>query len=58
MELNELKEKLLEIYRVQNEESSGGDFDDHHMDADALLLQYIADKEVTRIFNSIEKWYA
>lgn len=29
-----------------------------HVEADKLLLEYINDPEVTRLFNEIEKWYA
>lgn len=29
-----------------------------HQELDKLLLRYIADKRVTKIFNSAYKWYA
>jgi len=29
-----------------------------HSDMDELLLEYINDEEVTKIFNETEKWYA
>lgn len=29
-----------------------------HINADELLLHYIDDEDVSRVFNEIEKWYA
>lgn len=38
--------------------SPEGDKEQDHNLADELLLDYINDPEVTRAFNSIDKWYA
>lgn len=32
--------------------------EDIHMEADALLLEFIDDAEVTKSFDSLPKWYA
>jgi hypothetical protein len=34
------------------------DVEQAHVLADRLLLEYINDSEVTKIFHEIEKWYA
>ena len=48
-----LKEKLREL-------ATKVDFDNEkdHKEADQLLLEYIDDKEVSDLFDEIEKWYA
>lgn len=53
--LKELKRKLQEL-SIQSKK--GGDIETIHGTADELLLSYINDKEVTQIFDSIEKWYS
>lgn len=62
MKIEELIEKLKKIKERQDRhiEQGGiyGDFDDDHIEADELLLEYIADTEVKEIFDSIEKWYS
>lgn len=32
--------------------------EDDHLDADDLLLRYIDDEEITRLFNEIHIWYS
>ena len=34
------------------------DTENSHLDADAALIAYIDDPEVTRLFESLERWYA
>ena len=46
-----LIEKLKELQKA-------GDIEGAHGEADDLLLQYIGDKEITREFKKIERWYA
>lgn len=53
MTLEELKEKLKAIIDRQ----SNRDTERDHIEADGLLLEYINDEEVTRLFEEIEKWY-
>ncbi|MFH2047887.1 MAG: hypothetical protein ABIJ12_00425 [bacterium] len=50
-----LKKKLQGIVDSQKWCSK---FSDNHIKADDLLLEYINDKEVTNLFEKIEKWYA
>lgn len=45
--------KLLKQSQIIN-----GDKEATHMEIDKALLEYIDDKEITDLFNSIEKWYA
>lgn len=35
-----------------------GDPEASHSEADKALLDYIGDKEVTKLFDDIKKWYA
>lgn len=58
MEKKELIEALKKIKYMQETKSGGGDFEDHHLEADALLLQYINDKDISNAFFDIEKWYS
>lgn len=37
---------------------NGGDEECDHVDADALLIEYINDPQVTETYQSIPKWYA
>jgi hypothetical protein len=46
-----LKEKLKELFEWGDQESA-------HVQADAALIEYIDDDEVTELFLSIDKWYA
>ncbi len=48
-----LIEKLEELKK-----NPPGDTEIIHMAADNLLLDYINDKEVSKIFVSLDKWYA
>lgn len=54
--LNELIEKS-EAYATQFR-SGEGDPSDWHMEADALLLEYINDDDISKAFIDIEKWYS
>jgi hypothetical protein len=58
MNKEELIKKLKDIADRQDVDLLKGSFDDDHMQADCLLLEYIDDKEVTQTFENIEKWYA
>lgn len=49
--LEELKEKMKAA--IDKYDSEAG-----HQILDALLLSYINDEEVTKIFDDAEKWYA
>lgn len=51
MLLKELKQKMLQIKKIDDEEI-------RHKELDKLLLKYINDEKITTIFNSIKKWYA
>lgn len=35
-----------------------GDTESNHVEADALLLKFINDPEITKAFCKIDKWYA
>jgi hypothetical protein len=59
------REKLLDRLRYIKSDielkNRVGDFPDleiSHKVADNLLLDYINDKDVTKAFNNIEKWYS
>lgn len=52
MTVEELIEALEAIARER------ADLEIDHLNADDLLLAYIADPRVTAAFESIEKWYA
>lgn len=62
MNLEELIKELKKIKKVQDKRIERGDmcgdFDDDHIKADELLLEYIDNEDVTDIFESIEKWYS
>ena len=53
MTLDELKAGLTEIAT-----RNGGDPESDHLQADSLLIDYINDPEVERLFDSINKWYS
>lgn len=50
------KQELIE--KLRNIQKNNFDLESNHGDADDLLLEYIDDKEVTKAFNDIDKWYA
>ena len=57
MTLEELRAELQQM--VDQEEGSGyPDLEVQHMRADALLIKYIGDPEVARLFDELGKWYA
>lgn len=51
-----IQELRAELKAIEARESCDPEKD--HNDADNLLLKYINDDEVDRLFNSIEMWYA
>ncbi len=55
------KEELIEkLKKIKNEtiEYPRYDKEDTHMNLDNLLLEYIGDEQVEKLFHSIDKWYA
>lgn len=48
---------LNALYNAQGELGSS-DFEEDHIRADRLLLEYINDDDVSDAFEAIEKWYA
>lgn len=54
MDINALKISLREIGCKKR----GVDPEADHCNADKLLLEFINDPEVSRLFHDIEKWYA
>ena len=48
------KEELLTILRS----AQTGDTESAHVDADAALIEYINDPEVTAAYRAVKKWYA
>lgn len=49
------KKRLLKLLKSCAESN---DTEKAHSDADDALLEYINDPEITKAFNSVEKWYA
>lgn len=49
------RQQLIERMKALTD---GGDTETRHVAADALLLEYIGDDELTEAFNSLKKWYA
>lgn len=52
------KEELLNALAECDIQSQDYDEEIAHKDADAFLLDYINDPEITAAFHSIKKWYA
>lgn len=55
------KEELIEKLNAINGKRGVERFYDNengHIEADELLLEYIADKDITDAFEAVEKWYA
>ena len=52
------KQKLEELKVNLKKAFDEADEEDGHLRADRLLLDYIGDEEVSKIFNSARKWYA
>lgn len=52
MSIEKLIEELNKIAKNAYDEESD------HSQADKLLLEFINNEEVTKAFNSIDKWYA
>lgn len=48
------KEELLKEFKKLRK----FDTETAHFKADELLLQYINDTEITKVFDKLEKWYA
>lgn len=56
-----LIKRLQELAKDAKEwelDKGGGSPESAHVNADSALLGYIGDKEVTKAFNNIDKWYA
>ena len=49
---------LLEMLANCLRRNEDGDTESIHMEADAALLDYINDKDITKAFHAIYKWYA
>lgn len=55
----EKREKLLRrLEGLKHDVKEGGDLEALHMEADALILDYIGDPEISQAFNIIPKYYA
>lgn len=50
--------KKLNAIEGKKETERFYDNEDGHMEADALLIEYIADQDITDAFKAVEKWYA
>lgn len=53
MTKKDLIKKLHEIYA-----SPEGDYEEMHVEADTALIEFIDDKEITKAYDRIGKWYA
>lgn len=59
MTIDELKAALIKIGERQQAPLQGrGDIERDHEEADQALLAFINDKEVTDLFESLERYYA
>lgn len=47
----------LEAIKARGDDK-GGAGEAEHVDADALLVEYIADAEIAEAYSAIGKWYA
>ncbi len=47
-----------EVIRELEKLVGDSDPEDAHLKADGILLEFIGDVEITRLYNLIEKWYA
>lgn len=59
--LDALRAKLVALVDAQTAADATGRYLDSeapHIEADAALLAYIDDPEVTRLFESLTRWYA
>jgi hypothetical protein len=48
------KELIDKLQKLADEDLPGGSEEDNHMEADALLLEYIDDEKVTEVFEAIK----
>jgi len=53
MNIEELRLKMLKVVKHVNFDAASG-----HQELDELLLEYIDDIEVTKIFNESPRWYS
>ena len=58
MNKKELIEKLQNIKKKYNPDEPFYDGEAAHIEADALLLEYINDKDIEEIYDNIKKWYS
>lgn len=54
----EIEQLIKELNDLNKQSMKGGDTEIIHIEADELLLKYINDKEVSKAFERINKWYA
>jgi hypothetical protein len=58
MTIRTLRKKLKEIRDRQNRTHTYSDVETDHAEAEELLLQFIGDKTVRKIWEEIDMWYA
>lgn len=58
MTIRQLRKALREIEKRQGRGMRGSDIESDHGEADDLLLAYIQDKTVDRIWSNLKLWYA
>jgi len=56
--LEELRANLERIVVEQSAQRYCSTQEEDHVNADYLLLEYIADASLTELYGRIEKWYA
>jgi hypothetical protein len=52
------KQDLIKQLKELSLDDGHADVEMRHLHADALLLSFINDKEITEAFEAIRKWYA
>ena len=52
------KEELLKRLAQIRNDCNGRDEEQGHSEADKALIEYVNDKDITRAFNRIDKFYA
>lgn len=51
------KQELLRRLRALSDPLTRTDIESDHSDADALLAEYIGDKDISEAYHAVEKWY-
>ncbi len=49
---------VIGLQEIIDKQKGGSDVENDHADADDLLLAYINDKEISEMYEAIDKWYA